>query len=648
MIIQALQDLQSRHGYLPRRALHQLADRLAVPLYRIQEVASFYPHFTLFPDQATEDAKKQKLPKHEVAICRDMACRLRGSAQVTSALNDLPCVKDGTVAVHEVSCLGRCDRAPSVRMHTHDEDHTVWNFHGLPTSEIRGYVSQIAAEKADKTKIPDLRDELLPQPSDNWKINVYAGAEPKDRYAAIRKWIDRIVDPPPPPPAPPAGEKAKPARGEQKPGHPLIAALWTANLLGMGGAGGRAWKKWDEVLRATGETKYVVCNGDESEPGTFKDRELLLRTPYLVIEGVILAGLLLRAKKGILYIRHEYEEQIEALREELKEARRFNVCGDNILESGLSFDVEVFVSPGGYICGEQTALIQAIQDERAEPRNRPPELQTNGLWDCPTLLSNVETFAWVPSILTQGAEDGAWYSTLGQARATPVQGGLPHYQGARFFSVSGDVAKPGVYEVPVGITLGQLINDYCGGVRQGLKLKAVATSGPSAGFLPAAIPLDSFSAGVQKKLRDMGLVADGEKEFQLQKLPLELATVRELNIMVGAGLVVYAEGADLVDQAVAASRFYQAESCGKCVPCRIGSTKLVEIGEDLQAGALSAAEVESLVSPGGKVTELAQVMAETAICGLGNVAPNPLRTLLSYFPKDLAGAPSLPPSKKKG
>lgn len=644
MIIQALQDLQSRHGYLPRRALHQLADRLAVPLYRIQEVASFYPHFTLFPDQATEDAKKLKLPKHEVAICRDMACRLRGSAQVTSALKNLPCVQDGTIAVHEVSCLGRCDRAPSVRMHTHDEDHTVRNFHGLPPQEIAGYVTQVAGGKADLSKIPDLRDELLPQPSDQWKINIYADLPAEQRYAAVKGWLDKILNPPAPPAAT-TSEKPKAARGEQKPDHPLIAALWTANLLGMGGAGGRAWKKWDEVLRATGETKYVVCNGDESEPGTFKDRELLLRTPYLVIEGVILAGLLLRAKKGVLYIRHEYEEQIAALNEELNAARRLGVCGENILGSGLSFDVEVFVSPGGYICGEQTALIQAIQDERAEPRNRPPELQTNGLWDCPTLLSNVETFAWVPSILTQGPADGSWYSGLPQSGVMPVKPpGTKAYQGARFFSVSGDVAKPGVYEVPIGITLGQLINDYCGGVRNGLKLKAVATSGPSAGFLPAALPLDSFSPGVQKKLRDMGLVADGENEFQLQKLPLELATVRELNIMVGAGLVVYAEGADLVDQAVAASRFYQAESCGKCVPCRIGSTKLVEIGEDLQAGALSAAEVESLANPGGKVTELAQVMAETAICGLGNVAPNPLRTLLSYFPKDLAQ----PQSKKKG
>jgi NADH:ubiquinone oxidoreductase subunit F (NADH-binding) len=173
-------------------------------------------------------------------------------------------------------------------------------------------------------------------------------------------------------------------------------------------------------------------------------------------------------------------------------------------------------------------------------------------------------------------------------------------------------------------------------MRDGKKLKAVATSGPSAGFLPAAIPLDAFSPRVQKKLAEHKLVGTGEKVFQLRRLPLELGVVRDLNMMLGGGIVVYAEGADLVDQAVACLRFYQSESCGKCVPCRIGSTKMLEIGEAIQRKELTAAEVEGLLSAsGGVVLELSQAMAETAICGLGNVAPNPLRTLLSYFPGDL-------------
>lgn len=630
MIIQELQRLQHEHGYLPRSALRQLSERLAVPLYRIHEVASFYPHFRVFRDEDEEACEQAKLPACEVAVCRDMACRLRGSAHITAQLQALAVAQNGSLAVHEVSCLGRCDRAPAVRVHQ-NADHTVRNLLGRSASEVTEIVSQIASAPTSLSSLPDDRDELLPSSAGDWKINVYAGLPPNQRYTAIRQWLSVFQNPPTP------RKPASDAPRSDRPQHPLIAALWTANLLGMGGAGGRAWKKWEEVLRAKGQQKYVVCNGDESEPGTFKDREIFLRTPYLVLEGVILAGLLLRAKRGYIYIRHEYEEQIAAMRAEIEIARILGVCGKNILGSDLNFDVEVFVSPGGYICGEQTALIQAIQDERAEPRNRPPELQTNGLWDMPTLLNNVETFAWVPAILTQGTSDGSWYSTLGQAKAMPVkENSLPHYQGARFFSVSGDVARPGVYEVPIGITLGELIDNYCGGMRDGQQLKAVATSGPSAGFLPAAIPLDAFSPRVQKKLTEHNLIAAGEKEFPLRRLPLELGVVRDLNLMLGGGLVIYAEGADLVDQAVACLRFYQSESCGKCVPCRIGSTKMVEIGEALQNRQLSAAEIEGLVSPAtGMVLQLSQAMAETAICGLGNVAPNPLRTLLSYFPADL-------------
>ena len=624
MIIQELQHLQHQHGYLPRAALRQLSDRLAVPLYRIQEVASFFPHFRVFADEATEAREVAKLPQCEVAVCRDMACRLRGSAQITEQLKQLPAAKNGSMAVHQVSCLGRCDRAPAVRVHQNDS-HSVRNLFGRSPADVVQLVSQ------PTTKLPDDRDETLAHTADSWKINVYAKRPPEQRYAAIRQWLAVLQNPPAPRKPDPSAPR------DDRPQHPLIAALWTANLLGMGGAGGRAWKKWEEVLRAKGQHKYVVCNGDESEPGTFKDREIFLRTPNLVLEGMILAGLLLRARRGYVYIRHEYEEPIAAMRAEIERARQAGVCGKNILGSGIDFDVEVFVSPGGYICGEQTALIQAIQDERAEPRNRPPELQTNGLWDMPTLLNNVETFAWVPSILTQGASDGTWYSTLGQPKPAPVkENTLPHYQGARFFSVSGDVAKPGVVEVPIGITLGELIDKYCGGMRDGQKLKAVATSGPSAGFLPAAIPLDAFSPRVQKKLAEHKLVAAGGKEFELRRLPLELGVVRDLNLMLGGGIVVYAEGADLVDQAVACLRFYQSESCGKCVPCRIGSTKMLEIGEAIQRKELTAAEVEVLLSnSGGLVLELSQAMAETAICGLGNVAPNPLRTLLSYFPGDL-------------
>src|SRR5205085_9015705 len=231
-----------------------------------------------------------------------------------------------------------------------------------------------------------------PDKSADWKIHVYAGNAPDEIYQALRQVIDCL--------------RKGAAAGDAERDRIIQTALKNAVLLGMGGAGGQAFKKWCEVREAAGERKYVVCNADESEPGTFKDRELLLRTPYLVVEGVLLAGIVLGAKQGYIYIRHEYEECIAAVREEIAWAETQGLAGEDILGSGVDMTVEAFVSPGGYICGEQTALIGAIEDKRAEPRNRPPELHTNGLWDMPTLVNNVETLAWAPSVVLLGEASG--------------------------------------------------------------------------------------------------------------------------------------------------------------------------------------------------------------------------------------------------
>jgi NADH:ubiquinone oxidoreductase subunit F (NADH-binding) len=335
-----------------------------------------------------------------------------------------------------------------------------------------------------------------------------------------------------------------------------------------------------------------------------------------VLEGLILAGLLLRATRGFIYVRHEYEEQIEALRREIEWARDRGFCGENLLGTNRSFPVEVFVSPGGYICGEQTALVEAIEDRRAEPRNRPPELQTNGLWNMPTLLNNVETIAWVPSIMIR---DGAWYASHGASGS---------YRGARFFSVSGDVSRPGVYEVPIGIRLGTLIDEYCGGVRRGERLKAVALSGPSGGFLPARLPRAALPSHVAATL------PAGDSEFDIRNLELDLPSFRKWNMMLGAGIVVYGESADMLRQTVACQEFFRDESCGKCVPCRIGSRRLAEIGAALEAGELAAEDLRAIGTPGGAISELAQTMRQTAICGLGTVAANPLTSFLTHFPSE--------------
>jgi NADH:ubiquinone oxidoreductase subunit F (NADH-binding) len=410
------------------------------------------------------------------------------------------------------------------------------------------------------------------------------------------------------------------------------------NLRGMGGAGIPATQKWQDVRNAVALARhrgadrraFVVVNGDESEPGTFKDRELLLHCPHLIVEAVIIAGLVTDATQGFIYIRHEFAEQIAACRAEIERAEHLGVCGMNARVLGKSFPVSVFVSPGGYICGEQSALIEAMSDHRGEPRNLPPGLETNGLDDRPTLLSNVETYAWVPYILLHG---GQKYAELG----------LNHRKGRRFFSVSGDVNRPGVYEVPMGMTLRELIcgQQYCQGVLGGRKLKALAPSGPSGGFLPARIPAPAIAPN-DKRTRDEweALAArrgfpPTAKEIDVLDLELELDLFRAISPThaLGAGLVVYHDGRDMAEQAVNALEFFRNESCGKCVPCRVGSQKMANLGGNLLAGRIDAKEWNESLLP--LVKELCEVIGLSSICGLGRSVPMPIGTLIDFFADDL-------------
>jgi NADH:ubiquinone oxidoreductase subunit F (NADH-binding)/NADH:ubiquinone oxidoreductase subunit E len=645
MIVQQLNQIQSHYGYLPRQRLVALAERLAVPLYRIEEVASFFPHY-----------RKTPPPALEVHVCRDMSCALRGSLDLIDDLQtqlaDEITGKRATVC--GVSCLGRCDRAPAVRIHQHGADgshsghHEPLSYFGRSPKEVIAAAKSIASGKEPATKSD--RDADLPDTSPTWSINVYAGKPREERYQALKQAIEAV--------------RRGAALGDSERDRIIQSALKNAVLLGMGGAGGQAFKKWCEVREAVGERKYVVCNADESEPGTFKDRELLLRTPYLVVEGVLLAGIVLGATQGYIYIRHEYEECIAAVREEIAWAESQGLSGKNILGSGIDMVAEVFVSPGGYICGEQTALLGAIEDKRAEPRNRPPELQTNGLWDMPTLVNNVETLAWAPSIVLLGQNqatttpsaarvtcraiekaapdtDKSWYGSRGRpfdelagmilstdADWQRRHGASARFPGMRIFSISGDLNRPGVYEVENGITVGELI-DLAGGIRGGKKLKAMALSGPSGGFTPAVLPRSIWPRKLQR------LLPESLKQVELLGLQMHINYFRVWDLMLGAGIVVYSEEADLVEQALACQRFYSAESCGKCVPCRIGSTKFTEITADLVAGRLTTSQITALTSDGGPITDLAFTMVNTAICGLGTVAPNPLTTLLRFFPEEV-------------
>jgi NADH:ubiquinone oxidoreductase subunit F (NADH-binding) len=383
----------------------------------------------------------------------------------------------------------------------------------------------------------------------------------------------------------------------------------------MGGAGFPTHRKWATVRGAPGDTKYIVCNADESEPGTFKDRELLRRTPYLIIEGIVLAALVTGASQGYIYIRHEYTDEIEAVEHALAQARELGIWGDNILGSGLAFGLETFISPGGYIQGEESALLEALEDRRGEPRNKPPFPVFNGLRGKPTVINNVETLSWVPAIVLRGGE---WYRDAG----TNGEHGL------RFVSISGDVIRPGVYEVPFGQTVRELVFDIAGGLRDGQRLKALALSGPSGGFLPARIKIENLPKSfVDRLIQEKKLAADA-KFYDLLDLPLGLNTVAAMGGMLGAACVVVGDRANIVELARNCVEFYRNESCGKCVPCRMGSQKLVEEIQSMLEGRYPRERL-------ALIGELSETMGMTSICGLGQVASNPITTVIKHFPEDL-------------
>jgi formate dehydrogenase beta subunit len=583
MIIPALLARQKqRGGYLTPSDMRAVAEEQAVPLHRVQSLISFFPHFRTSPP-----------PKVEVHVCRDMSCHLRGSVPMTERLEHWAEHKFGSdVEVCGVSCLGRCDRAAAAVINEE-----------LYVNRDEEELKQIIQSYVDEQPIsPDTDYQWVAQKNYAWDIDVYENESPN--YESVRNYLSS--------PNP----------------KDVIKALETAGLLGMGGAGGRAFKKWAEVMEAEGTDKFVVCNADESEPGTFKDRDIMLMTPHLIVEGITLAGLVVGATRGWVYIRHEYPEQIASVDAEIQRARQLGVLGQNMCDSGKKFELSVFVSPGNYICGEQTALIEAMEDNRAEPRIRPPELVTNGYQNQPTLLNNVETFAWVPAIVLRSA--GQWYSEQGRKTGPWVAGQSKLMNGKRFFSISGDVARPGAYEVPTGIPLGELIDNFCGGMAPGKQLVAVALSGPSGGLVPAKIPVKLLS---RKFVEDC--VPPGTIEFDIRELPLDINISRVIGLMIGAGIVVYGTGANVIAEALACSRFFARESCGKCVPCRIGSQKITEMGEQLLRGDVSSKQLPILRST---ALELSQVMTATSICGLGQVASNPVRSILNYFPELVEGA----------
>jgi NADH:ubiquinone oxidoreductase subunit F (NADH-binding)/(2Fe-2S) ferredoxin len=364
----------------------------------------------------------------------------------------------------------------------------------------------------------------------------------------------------------------------------VIQEVLDAKLRGRGGAGFPTGLKWRFARQAEGDVKYIICNADEGDPGAFMNRRVLEGDPHSVIEGMIIAAYAIGAKQGYIYCRAEYPIAVSTMNLAMKQARSLGLLGKHILGTDFSFDLEMRMGAGAFVCGEETALMASIEGSRGEPRTRPPFPAQKGLWGRPTNINNVETYANVPQIILKGAE---WFASMGTEKS----------KGTKTFALAGDVKNTGLIEVPFGITLREIIFDVGGGIKNDKKFKAVQTGGPMGGCLPE----------------------------HLLDLPVDYETLGQAGSIMGSGgMIVMDEGTCMVDIARFFLEFIQDESCGKCVPCRVGTHRLLEILEKICDGRGEDGDIEEL-------QELSEQIRRNSLCGLGQGAPNPVVSTLVHF-----------------
>ncbi|HVD01636.1 MAG TPA: NADH-ubiquinone oxidoreductase-F iron-sulfur binding region domain-containing protein [Candidatus Dormibacteraeota bacterium] len=512
LLLPALHALQDRVGWVSRGATEHLAERLAVAPAEIHGVASFYHLLATHPG-----------PKTVVHVCDDVACLAAGAGKLFAEL-------DASGAAWKRSpCLGHCEHGSAALVRRAGGRGEALDVTLAPVTASQ-VTDLLAGGPAPSQGVPD-----LPAPGE---------------FRALRRARELGPD-------------------------GVLAELAAGRLVGRGGAAFATARKWEAVARSQLRPRYVVCNADESEPGTFKDRVLLERDPYQVLEAMQVCGHVVGAERGFIYIRDEYPRARSLVAAAIERLR-----AGGLLEG---FEIELRRGAGAYVCGEETSLFNSIEGHRGEPRNRPPFPVERGLFGRPTVINNVETLVAVARILEEGGEA---YGRLGTAGSA----------GTKLFCVSGAVERPGLQEVEFGATLGQLI-ELAGGVRSGHTLQAVLLGG-TAGSLVGAGRLD---------------------------LPLTLEATREAKTTIGSGaVVVFDETSDLGEVAVRIARFFREESCGQCVPCRVGTVRQEEALRRLFAGRPLGSREEELV----RLKDIAQVMRDASICGLGQTAANAVQSAL--------------------
>jgi len=509
-------------------------------------------------------------------VCGGTACVSNHAFDVKEAL-DSELKKQGLeneVLVVTTGCNGFCEAGPLLvvkpddifynHLTVEDIPHLVEE-HFLKGRPVKKLMYTPPAEEAPIPNLSDigffkkqiliaLRNRGLIDPE---KIDDYIG---RDGYKALGKALTEMT---------PEG---------------IIQEVKSSGLRGRGGAGFPTGQKWEFVRNAEGEPKYIICNGDEGDPGAYMDRSIVEADPHSILEGMLIGARAMGAEKGFIYIRNEYPLAIHRINIAIEQAREYGLLGEDILGTGFDFDVKVVRGAGAFVCGEETALMASVEGRLGEPRPRPPYPAQSGLWGKPTNINNVETWSNVPVIIDRGAK---WYSSIGTELS----------KGTKVFSVVGKVKDTGLVEVPMGLGLGEIIFDICGGILKDRKFKAVQIGGPSGGCVPA----------------------------ELLNLPVDYEQLTKAGSMMGSGgMVAVDENTCMVDMAHYFLTFTKDESCGKCTPCREGIPQMLEILTRIKEG---KAEMEDLTL----LEDLAVNIKDTALCGLGNTAPNPVLASLRYF-----------------
>ncbi|HOV32878.1 MAG TPA: NADH-quinone oxidoreductase subunit NuoF [Candidatus Hydrogenedens sp.] len=514
--------------------------------------------------------------RSNVLICAGAGCVASGSMEVSSAFSEALAkhgLNDEIQIVH-TGCLGPCAIGPVVVIYP-----DAIFYQGVKPSDaeeivvehlLKGRIVTRLNYKSAATAeaVPKLQDiDFFKQQTktvlrncgiiDPTKIEEYIA---RDGYQALAKALTQM----------------KPEE--------VVEEVKKSGLRGRGGAGFPTGLKWELTRKAKGDKKYVLCNADEGDPGAFMDRSVLEGDPHSVIEAMIIAGYAIGSDQGYVYVRAEYPLAVKRLNIAIEQARELGLLGKNIMGTGFNFDLEIRMGSGAFVCGEETALMRSIEGKRGEPRPRPPFPANKGLWEKPSLLNNVETYANIPIIILKGAD---WFASIGTAKS----------KGTKVFALAGTVNNTGLVEVPVGTPLGEIIYDIGGGILRGKQFKAAQIGGPSGGCIPR----------------------------QHLNVPVDYESLTELGAIMGSGgLIVMDEDTCMVDMARFFLDFVQDESCGKCVPCRVGTKRMLEIVTRICEGRGEEGDIEKLI-------ELGQQIKDTALCGLGQTAPNPVLSAIRHF-----------------